>query len=389
VVTTGEQAADGEAARKRAAVEMVARHEGTLRRTAQRFSICAEDAEDALQRALEILLTKAPTTDPRELIRWMQTVTKHEALALRRERERLLGGSPRSPAGDGGAPDWVSMLPADGEGPDEQVEQRETIARSREALKTLKRAELRALSLLAEGYSYAEIGEITGFSPTKVNRVLAEGRERFRRVLSDSEDGRRCRELRPLLSAFCDDEVSPREAAVLREHLRACPSCRATMRAYRATPGTVAALLPLPPAIPLLGRLRDLFAGAKGAGTATMAKGLAVCAGAAGGAACVAAGVLPGPLDGSPGEAKPPAREAAAIQPAPVVRSHPKPSEPRPKPRASKAEERNATAATQAATVKYTPPAEPAPAPKPAPAPPPSEAPAPSPSGGGAGEFGP
>ena len=42
---------------------------------------------------------------------------------------------------------------------------------------------------------------------TKINRCLAEGRERFRRVLSRSRDGSRCEELRPLLSAFCDGEA--------------------------------------------------------------------------------------------------------------------------------------------------------------------------------------
>ena len=74
-----------EAARKRAAVETYSQHERALRRTARRYSLCADDAEDAFQRALEILLTKAPTDDPRELIRWTQTVVKHEALAVRRE----------------------------------------------------------------------------------------------------------------------------------------------------------------------------------------------------------------------------------------------------------------------------------------------------------------
>ena len=67
------------------AVELVAHHEAALRRTARRYSLCADDAEDAYQRALEILLTKAPTDDLRELIRWTQTVTKHEALAVRAE----------------------------------------------------------------------------------------------------------------------------------------------------------------------------------------------------------------------------------------------------------------------------------------------------------------
>ena len=56
-------------------------HQAALRRTARRYSLCADDAEDALQRGLEILLRKAPSEDPRELIRWTQTVVKHEALA--------------------------------------------------------------------------------------------------------------------------------------------------------------------------------------------------------------------------------------------------------------------------------------------------------------------
>ena len=87
-------------ARKRAAVETYSRHEDALRRTARRYSLCADDADDALQRALEILLRKAPSDDPRELIRWTQTVVKHEALAVRRERERILSG----PAARGPSP---------------------------------------------------------------------------------------------------------------------------------------------------------------------------------------------------------------------------------------------------------------------------------------------
>jgi RNA polymerase sigma factor, sigma-70 family len=150
------------------AIELVARHEAALRRTARRYSLCADDADDAYQRALEILLTKAPTDDLRELIRWTHTVTKHEALAVRRNRERLLGPAAVTTGGDREPQDWVELLPAEAAGPAERFERREAIARSREALQALKPQELRALTLLAEGYSYAEIGEITGFSQTKV-----------------------------------------------------------------------------------------------------------------------------------------------------------------------------------------------------------------------------
>ena len=206
-----------DAARRRAAIETYARHEATLRRTARRYSLCADDADDALQRGLEILLKKAPSENPRDLIRWTQTVVKHEALAVRRERERILSG----PAGrkpDPDADDWVALIPAEGDGPPERAERHEAVARSREALQTLKPQELRALTLLAEGYSYAEIGEITGYSATKINRCLAEGRERFRRVISRSEDGRRCAELRPR---------SPASATARRRTTRSRP-CAST-----------------------------------------------------------------------------------------------------------------------------------------------------------------
>ena len=64
-ICLGDLQAPGEAARKRAALELIKCHEQTLRRTARRYSLCADDADDAYQRALVILLTKAPTEDPR------------------------------------------------------------------------------------------------------------------------------------------------------------------------------------------------------------------------------------------------------------------------------------------------------------------------------------
>jgi RNA polymerase sigma factor (sigma-70 family) len=397
---------------------MIARYEGALRRTARRYSFDAEDADDAYQRALEIVLTKAPTTDLRELIRWTQTVTKHEALAVRGSREKLLGYQ----RGREGAEDPMASIPAGGAGPDEQVERREDIARSREALQALKPAELRALGLLAEGYSYVEIGERTGWSQTKINRLLAEGRARFRTLVSSSEDGSRCRELRPLLSAFCDGETAPREALEVREHLRACAQCRATMRTYRAAPRIAVALLPmLPPSRSLLERAQDLAAnlssrlpgfgsgdsaatqvaaagGTRGAGMAAIAKLLTVCAGAAGGAAaCVATGVLPAPVlvpDPAPKPAlERPASsvpassedEAVDYQPAPVESSPPSKSEQQP---ATKKEESAPVSAepstATAGAVEYE-----APAPVPEPAASSEVAPASSSSGSAAGEFGP
>jgi RNA polymerase sigma factor (sigma-70 family) len=406
----------GEGSRKRAAIEMVAQHEAALRRTARRYSLCDDDADDAYQRGLEILLTKAPSNDLRELIRWTQTVVKHEALSVRRNRERLLGNPP--PSSPGGAEhDWVALIQSPNSDPAERVEKREAIARSREALQSLKPQELRALTLLAEGYSYAEIGEITGYSATKVNRCLAEGRERFRGFLASSDDGDRCAQMQPLLSAFCDGEASADDAATLREHLRACGGCRATMRAYRAAPPAAAALAPvLPVSRSLFERAHDALGslhsrlpgqggratdsalsqvaaagGGKGAGMAALAKVVALCLGTAGGAAaCVATGVVPVPGIG-PSQPQRPAPERPsptrlidatgeadpAYETAPVEADSPPSKAPTLKPSSIEA-----TEPAPSGAVEYTPP-------------PPAAAGAPAPtsstasSGSAAGEFGP
>ncbi len=323
------------AARRRVALETFARNEATLRRTAQRYSLCADDADEALQRGLEILLNKAPSEDARHLVRWTQTVVKHEALAVRAERERTLAGP--AAASSAGREDWVSMLPAEAADPAERAERNEAIERSREALATLKPQELRTLTLLAEGYTYREIADITGYSSTKVNRAIAEGRERFRHFLVRRDGGARCTELAPLLSAFADDEADGGDVATLREHLRTCAHCRATLRAYRAAPGAAAALLPIvPPArASVADRLHDAYAavatrigggsgasdstlggiaaagGTRGAGMTALAKVLAICAGTVGGAAaCVATGVVPPLLDPPTRHAAPPAKVA-------------------------------------------------------------------------------
>jgi hypothetical protein len=263
-----------------------------------------------------------------------------------------------------------------------------------------------------------------------VNRCLAEGRERYRSIIARSESGGRCAELRPILSAFCDGEADPQEAATLREHLRACGHCRAAMRAYRAAPGAAAALLPLPLAAPsLLDRAQQALAGlqeriagrlpgsnadaaaqlatsggASGAGVAVAAKTLAICVGAAGGAAaCVGAGVVPSPLaaePGSPGPAQ--VRPAASAAPAgpesdggsegegEIVR--PEDVKPLPREPQAGAEGAGESSAPESGGVEYAPAAEAAPAPV-APPPPPTPPPPPAetePSeGSAAGEFGP
>jgi RNA polymerase sigma factor (sigma-70 family) len=158
------------------ALAQLAAVEASLRRTARRYSLCADDAEDAYQRAVEILLTRSPPADPRHLAAWMQVVTRREALAVRRSRERLLG--PR--ADDAGDP--LERVACDRPGPHERLERRERVAGATRLLFELKPHERRALVLQGHGYSYAEICRLCGWTYTKVNRCLAEGRARLRQL---------------------------------------------------------------------------------------------------------------------------------------------------------------------------------------------------------------
>ena len=146
-----------------AALELLARHGSQILATARRYAATPEDAEDACQRGLEILLTKAPSTSEEELIPWLKTVVKHEAFALRRQRER------HSPVTDDGE---LRDRPAPTAVTHEQAERLERLRQGAEALGHLKPHEIRALVLKAEGFSYREICEITGWSYTKVNRPV-------------------------------------------------------------------------------------------------------------------------------------------------------------------------------------------------------------------------
>ncbi|HEX5894771.1 MAG TPA: sigma-70 family RNA polymerase sigma factor [Thermoleophilaceae bacterium] len=218
-----------------AALRLLARHGAQILATARRHAVTAEDAEDAYQRGIEILLTKAPSTSEDELIPWLKTVVKHEAWALRRQRER------HSPVTDDGE---LRDRPAPTAVTHEQAERLERLRLGAEALGQLKPHEVRALRLRAEGFSYREICAMTGWSYTKVNRLLTEGRQAFLRRVSGIERGAECARYEPLLSALADGEASAEQLAILRPHMRTCLSCRARLREFRATPQRVAALVP-------------------------------------------------------------------------------------------------------------------------------------------------
>jgi RNA polymerase sigma factor (sigma-70 family) len=160
-------------------VEVLERHEHLLRRQARRHSELPDDIDDVLQTAyLRFVESYKGLGEP---LAWLYTTVKREAWAIRRRSSRQNERS-LTCEGDGhdGEFDLSDVLPTDAPGPVERIERDELLAERRRDLAALKRDERRALWLLALGLSYAEICETTGWTHTKVNRCLSEGRAALR-----------------------------------------------------------------------------------------------------------------------------------------------------------------------------------------------------------------
>ena len=216
-------------------LELVGSQADSLLRVARRYSMCADDAHDAYQRGLEILMRHAARLDPERAAGWLHTVVKHEALAINRSRRRIVGFS---------EVDLDALESRTSASPEEHVLASDRVARSAEALHGLKPQEVRALWLKALGHSYEQICEATGWTYTKVNRCLAEGRKSFLERYAGIESGQECERLAPTLSAFVDGEADAAQTVALRAHLRQCLACRAAVRGLHDASRPLAVVFP-------------------------------------------------------------------------------------------------------------------------------------------------
>jgi RNA polymerase sigma factor (sigma-70 family) len=221
---------------ERLVLDLIAAHADSLLRTARRYSLCADDAQDAYQRGLEILMRHAARLDAERAGGWLHTVVKHEALAINRSRSRSVGGD---------EVDFDAIEIRTAPSPEDRVLGFEQVARSAEALQRLKPQEVRALWLKAMGNSYQEICDATGWSYTKVNRCIAEGRKSFLARYAGIEAGEECRRWAPVLSAMVDGEATAEQMLQLRPHLRNCAGCRSALRELRGSNAPLAALFPV------------------------------------------------------------------------------------------------------------------------------------------------
>lgn len=217
----------------RVATDLVVKYGSLILQDATRYSANTADAEDAYQRSLEILLTKAPTTDPDQLVPWLRTVVRNEALAIAKSRHNT---------NQEFRPEHAEAVAADALPTDDVVESFADLERGAEALRHLSRDQVTCLIAQSTGMNYDEIVELTGFTRRKVTRCIENGRHAFTRKVDAIAAGSECERMEPLIHRLLDADA---EAAIeLRPHLRHCLACRGRLRAYDSAPRNVAALFP-------------------------------------------------------------------------------------------------------------------------------------------------
>lgn len=176
---------ENERPRERAArllTELLPASEPLLRGVAARHCERLDDAEDAFQEAMVIFVEKF-RDDESIAVPWLVTTVKRCAWASARRRRAHPEPSLEGPAN--GRADQVELgelLPSEDLGPVEAAERRDLTERRLALLAELKPHERECLFLKASGLSYEEIMELKGWTYTKVNRLMAEGRARLREL---------------------------------------------------------------------------------------------------------------------------------------------------------------------------------------------------------------
>lgn len=147
-----------------------------LLQIARRHAAEDTEAEDAVQEAFAQFISAYQPDGGSPPLAWLTLTAKRLCWAAR-QRSRAIRIDPTGQDGPEGiaAPD-----PAGPAAVEQAVERAERAGAVGEGMARLKPAERRALSLLALGYSYKEIGDLCAWSRTKVNRSLAEGRAALR-----------------------------------------------------------------------------------------------------------------------------------------------------------------------------------------------------------------
>lgn len=160
---------------------LLTREREALRRIARANSANAADAEDALQDGY-IAFMRFYEGGEEGALAWLRLVVKRFAWQISRNARRR--GSLRHVVTV--EPSELSerevVLADSRPGTDELVERADALERRVELLGRLKPDERATLILIGLGATYKEIGELRGWTQTKINRCATEGRARLREL---------------------------------------------------------------------------------------------------------------------------------------------------------------------------------------------------------------
>lgn len=158
--------------------ELYTAHHNRLLAISTRNSPTIEDAEEALHDAFALFINHFDPDSEAPPIAWITLTLKRRCWATYRH-QRILPIQSLSTNPPPAPPDPTAQRPLH-----ELAEATADAKHIRRALAQLKPNERRALSMLALGYSYKDIARHTGWTYTKVNRCITEGRARLRRLMA-------------------------------------------------------------------------------------------------------------------------------------------------------------------------------------------------------------
>jgi RNA polymerase sigma factor (sigma-70 family) len=158
---------------RRQAAEIYAASRKHVLSVARRNAACEADAEEAVQEAFVAFIESYDPAGGAPPIAWLTLVVKRKCWRAKGARRQEVGELLPGAEAEAGR---LAARPLEIEGRVVDLEE----ARAR--LRGLKPDERSAIGLAAAGWSYGEIAERRGWTMTKVNRCLYEGRRSLRDV---------------------------------------------------------------------------------------------------------------------------------------------------------------------------------------------------------------
>jgi RNA polymerase sigma factor (sigma-70 family) len=159
------------------ATKLYSKERDYLLSIARRNAHTEQDAAEALQEAFIAFIAHFDPAKESPPLAWLTLTLKRQCWAQKRKAhtERFVDeGTLRF---DDDRERLIEMVASSEAGPDERVT---GLEEGRERLAGLKPDERTALGMFGAGCSYAEIAEVRGWTYTKVNRCIAEGRAALR-----------------------------------------------------------------------------------------------------------------------------------------------------------------------------------------------------------------